>query len=386
MPSLLSKLFRRNLKPEFQIFADIGTTSVKMVVVEKRDGGFFLSNKTQFEIPGTREIKNQQKIQQYMRERIFSIIKEHGCIPQKLHIGVSGEMLDNRLETIQVVRKNPQKKLAETELQELIQGSVEQFSKRDGNLVLAYFSVASVALDGYVVKELPRASSPATVAISFFLSFVPRDYWKVLTSITDMFGGLPVQFYPNQYCAGTVLPGRLGAREGVFIDAGGTITEVSVINDQKLTYIVRIDYGGEQITRHLARFLHISSEKEAKNLKKQYDHLVFGEDKTRAVVDGVRESARAWREKLDDILSSVYTVTIPSVFFLFGGGANFAPILAVLGDKSGEVHFTPDEITVKKISAEDLHLSYAPGSERLHGSDTVGLAVLIANAYGEAKS
>ncbi len=144
--------------------------------------------------------------------------------------------------------------------------------------------------------------------------------------------------------------------------------------------------GGEHITGHLAKLLHISSRKEAKNLKKQYDHLVFGEDKTRAVEDGVRESARTWREKLDAILSSVYTVTIPSAFFLFGGGANFAPIFAVLGDKSSEVHFTPDEIMVKKISAEDLHLPYASGSERLYGSDTLGLAVLMVNAYDEVKS
>lgn len=379
-----TKLFSRKPKQEFQIVADVGTTSVKMVAVEKRGQGFFLSNKTQFEIPETRETVNaQEKIQQYMREHIFSIIKERGRIPQKLHIGISGDMLDSRIETIHIARKNQQKKLTETELQELIQDAVAQFSKRDGNTTLAYFSVANMALDGYAVKELPRAAYPATVTISFFLSFAPQDYWTALTGITAMFGGLPVQFYPNQYLAGTVLPKQLGVPDAVFIDVGGMITEVAVVNDQKLSYAATIHYGGEHITGHLANLLHISSGREAKNFKKQYDHLMVGGENTRVIEEGVRESARAWREKLDVIFSSVYTVTIPSDFFLFGGGVNFTPILEALGDKSRGTYTASHEIIVKKISAEDLHLHYIPGSERLYGPDAVGLGALIMNAYGE---
>lgn len=384
MLSLFSKLFRQKQKQEFQIFADIGTTCVSMVVVEKRDNGFFLSNKTRFEVQETGgDADDKQKIQSYMREYIVSAIKEHGRVPEKLHIGISGTMLDNRFETVHASRKNPQKKLNEVELQELIQGGIDQFSKRDSGMVLAYFSVAHIALDGYVIQELPRAAYPATVAISFFLSFAPQDYWTALTGIAGMFGGLPVQFYPNQYLAGTVLPQLLGIRDGVFVDVGGTITEVSIINGQKLGYVATVDYGGEQITAHFAEFLNINSKKEAKDLKKQYDHFWFSsEKKTRAVEDGLRESARIWRKKLDAVFSSVYTVTVPAVFFLFGGGANFSPLIGALEDSSGERYIASGEITVKKISAEDLHLSYIPGSERLHGPDAVMLAALIANGYG----
>lgn len=384
MTSFLTNLFRRNQKPEFQVVVDIGTTSLKMVAVEKRNGGFFLSNKIQLEILETGAATRQQKIEQHLRERIFSVIKEHGRVPQKLHIGVSGEMLDNRLETVQRERKNPQKKLTDDELQELIRDSVEQFSKRDSTKVLVYFSVISVALDGYGIKTLPPAASPATVAISFFLSFAPRNDWDGMTSFTKMFGGLPVTFYPNQYLAGTVLPRLLVVREGVFIDAGGTITEVSVVNDTRLGYVATMDYGGEQITQDLATLLNMSSHKEAKRVKKQYDHIqFFGEEPVRAVEVGVQKSARAWCEKLGALFSSVYRVSLPPVFFLFGGGARFAPLLAALEDKNSGTYFAQDAITVKKISAEDLPLSYVPGSERLHGPDTLMLAVLIANAYGK---
>ncbi|MBU6415324.1 hypothetical protein KGQ34_03770 [Patescibacteria group bacterium] len=384
MFSFFKKLFRQKQKPEFQIFVDIGTTCASMVVAEKRDNGFFLSSKTRFEVQETDRDAGQQKIQRFMQDYIISVIKEHGRVPQKMHIGVSGAMLENRFETVHLTRKNQQKKLTEVELQELIQDGLVQFSKPDANTALAYFFVTRIALDGYAIQELPHAAYPATVAISFFLSFAPQDYWKALTGMTSAFGGFQIQFYPNQYLAGTVLPRLLGIRDGVFVDIGGTVTEVSVVSGQKLSYVARIDYGGEQMTEHFAEFLNMHSKKDAKNLKRQYSHFWFSSDqKTRALEDGLRESARVWREKLDAVFASVYTVIVPDAFFLFGGGANFPPVIAALEETDGERSAFLEKITVKKNSAEDIALPYAPGSERLYGSDAVMLAALIAQAYGK---
>lgn len=383
MFSFFKKLFRQKQKSEFRIFADIGTTCVSMVAVEKRDAGFFMSDKNRFEIRGTSGVSRQRVIQRYLRERIHFMIKERGRVPQDMHVGVSGEMLDNRFETVHLARKNQQKKLTEAELQELIKNGIEQFSKRDDHTTLVYFFVARIALDGYVIQELPRAAYPATVAISFFLSFAPCVFWKALTGISSAFGRFPVKFYPNQYLAGTVLPKLLGAGDGVFIDIGGTMSEVSVVNDKHLSYVAAIDYGGEQITEHFAKFFNTHAKQDAERLKRQYDHVWFSSGaKTRIVEEGLRESAGILREKLDAALASVYTVAIPAVFFLFGGGANLPPIIAALEDTGGERSVVSEKITVKKISAEDIGLSYVPGSERLYGSDTVMLAALIAQAYG----
>lgn len=383
MNSFFKKLFRQKQKQEFQIFADIGTTCVSMAVAEKRDNGFFLSDKTRFEVHEI-GIAEQHKIQQYLRERIVDVIKKRGRVPQSMHVGVSGTMLDNRFETVHLARKNQQKKLTEAELQELIQNGTDQFSKRDDITELVYFSVARIALDGYVIQELPRAAYPATVAVSFFLSFAPRDDWKALTNIASVFGGFPTRFYPNQYLAGMVLPRLLGAEDGVFIDIGGMISEVSVVNDKQLNYVAAIDYGGEQITEHFAEFLDAHSQRDAKNLKEQYNHFWFSsEQKTRVAEEGLRESARIWCEKLTAAFTLVYTVAVPNIFFLFGGGANFSPLIAALEEAGGERLAVLKNITVKKISADDLPMVYVPGSERLYGPDAVPLAVLVMQAYGK---
>lgn len=240
---------------------DIGTSSIKVVELEKRGGRFSLTNYAIFELKGGRmtasSSDNWQSILKMPDQEIAEGIKE---LVKKANIS-SGDVISSipSFSTFATVIEMPY--VSNEDLARSIQFEAKKYVPIPLDEVILDWSIVGVA-DGKSKED----GQPAMVEV--FLAAVPKDETTRYQTIMRNSGlKLKALELENSALIRALLGNDLSPT--VIVNIGGRSTSIIIINRGYERVSHNYEIGGFEITRAIAQSLNVSLEK-AEELKRKF--------------------------------------------------------------------------------------------------------------------
>lgn len=339
------KFFRRKPQEKAIIALDIGSENIKAIL-------FTIEEKQSMsgEVIGKRGIiKGVGKVHQRLGDLqnnsiadIASVIRnakeairiaadEAGIQPSQLVMGIAGEFIKGSTSTLTHKREDPDSKINITELRNIVHklqwkafGEVRrQISEETGfpeiDVKLINSSIIDVRTDGYKVVN-PLGFQGKEIQMSIFNSFAPLIHYEALQGIADELGLELLSIASEPFALSRCLDFEEGSSSAIFIDIGGGITDIAVVQNKSVVGTKMFGIGGRTFTKRLSVELNISFT-EAERLKRAYtaDKL---EQKSRKIIKKIiAEDIEIWLEGVVLSISEFKQVkSLPSKILLSGGG------------------------------------------------------------------
>lgn len=240
---------------------DIGTSSIKLVELEKRGGRFHLTNYAIFELrnnePSANQPSNWQSILKMPDEEIADGIKE---LAKKAQIASSDTVSAiPSFSTFATVIEMPY--ISNEDLARSIQFEAKKYVPIPLEEVVLDWSIVGV-IDG----KTSQGGKPSTVEV--FLAAVPKDetvrYQNIMKNSGLKLKALELE---NSALIRALLGNDLSPT--VIVNIGGRSTSIIIVNRGYERVSHNYEIGGFEITRAIAQSLNVSLEK-AEELKRKF--------------------------------------------------------------------------------------------------------------------
>jgi len=116
--------------------------------------------------------------------------------------------------------------------------------------------------------------------------------------------------------------------DGIFLDIGGNLTQIFLVNCGKLEWVEEFEMGGGAFSRSLSQRLDLNI-KSARVLKENYCKRVLSEEVRKRIKEIFLQPLAEWFNNLKLKLLTRKSF-LPSTFFLFGGGSLLPDIQEIL--------------------------------------------------------
>jgi len=369
------------------IALDIGSYSIKTAVFETTSDGEQISsvNKKIFYLPLFAEgegLVNSKITVSRIREIIFNFLKELKRVPNKIIIGFDMPLAEPKIETFKTRIEKSKKDISKDELDGLFNSLIEEENKKlaDQGKKIILARPISIFLNGYEIKKFELGLYGEDVAFKALISYIDFEVADDFLAITQMLGGIPVEFSSTIFNLGRAVPQKIPTgKECVILDIGGLCTNLIIIINGVINEIASFSSGGYNFTRSLSREIGMEVN-QSNQLEKQYA-LGLATSKEAEKIAGVfTEESAAWEEKFIGALDSMaQTDFFPKKIYLTGGGANIPEIKKVLEAKRWVSHVLySGEADITTLGAEDI-LGKDQFASVLKGSSEAGLAALMVN-------
>lgn len=265
------------------------------------------------------------------KEAIRIATDEAGIQPAQLIMGIAGEFIKGATSTLTHKREDSEAKINVTELRNIVHklqwkafGEVrKELSEETGfpeiDVKLINSSIIDVRTDGYKVVN-PLGFQGNEIQMSIFNSFAPLIHYEALQSIADELGLELLSIASEPFALSRCLDFEEGNDSAIFIDVGGGITDIAVVENRSVVGTKMFGIGGRTFTKRLSVELNISYT-EAERLKYAYtaDKL---EPKSRKIIEKIiAEDIEIWLEGVVLSISEFKQIkSLPSKIFLSGGG------------------------------------------------------------------
>ena len=350
--------FLAKASPDVRVVIDIGSMSIKTVLLEKRGRDICVLKKLVVELPVREEMLSIIKfVNAYIREELFKIIKDLHRVPKKITIGFSGDYLENSIEAIAVERPHKSRNISEEEVAAIFKKSLGEItSRREGMLLVDSFPVRGL-VDGYEIED-----------------------WEQFKNLGHILGGIPIKFVSNQFVNAFSIPKVLKANEALLIDVGARATEISLVRGGRIYSIERFLFGGHTITKAIAKALD-AEYADADSIKRQYQEQVLPQSVVSKIKGAVDESVASWLKEFISALSLDPHLMIPDNVFIFGGGAFLPELRAVLETGEWTKGFSWKQKTnISFLSAENISHGLLEEA-KLTGFNEISFLSLIYYSY-----
>ncbi|XOB41613.1 MAG: cell division FtsA domain-containing protein [Candidatus Nealsonbacteria bacterium] len=236
--------------------------------------------------------------------------------------------------------------------------------------------ILEIKIDGYVVPVL-QGYDGKNLDFRILAIFLPKYYLENIKKIIQAL--IPTDFYRDKYIQEDFTKNEEGLEilhlaealpyfftrrvvDGIFLDVGGNLTQIFLVNNGKLNNVDEFEIGGKTFSQALSQSLGIEIS-EARVLKENYSKGELSEEVRKRVREIFSQSLGDWFKNLKLKLKtqSIFGrgrksggVLLPSTFFLFGGGSQLPEIQEILEEGNWEdfSFFTPPK--VKFIYPNDL--------------------------------
>jgi cell division protein FtsA len=347
--SLLKRLVRRVPSPApnaAQLALDIGTEYAKALVFEqreadgavvtgvgrKRQGLSHMQSGTVADIPA---------VVQNCRAALDDAESMSGRHPEKVVIGIAGELVKGFTTTRSVERKRPDSSVTHSELERLLEEIEADASAEAQRTItwetglpsvdvrLVHASVASAGIDGYAVSN-PVGFQGRHLRISVFNAYAPLVHLGALESVVEQLGLKLVKVVAEPYAVARSISGeQVGQSGALFIDVGGGTTDVALVRSGSVEGTRMFALGGRAFSKSLADRLDTSFE-DAEQVKIEYAHGgdVDAADDIAAIIG---EDVSVWAAGVELVLEEFGREgLLPGRVELCGGGAALPEIRAAL--------------------------------------------------------
>ncbi|MBR3122123.1 pilus assembly protein PilM [Candidatus Saccharibacteria bacterium] len=252
-------------------------------------------------------------------------------------VGIAGELIKGDTTIVNYNRKNPDKPITESEMQEIIkkvQQKAGELAKKavaleTGNenveVRLINSAIVSLTIDGYKISN-PIGFKGSDVVIQFYTAFAPLIHVAAIEKVCaelnlDLLTVAVEPFAVCRACLGDDLDSNFS---GIVMDIGGGTTDIAVVDDGGVEGTKMFSIGGRSFTHQIAESLGVDFET-AENYKLDYDTTKL-DDRVKAKVEtAISRNLSVWLTGVEVALEEFEnTGSLPRNILLCGGGASLS--------------------------------------------------------------
>lgn len=316
---------------------DIGTAFVKALVCEVRGKEVeILGRGKRRQNPGEMEtgtITDIAGVIEHCHEAIQEAERMAGTSPQQLILGVAGELIKGATSMVTYKRSSPSTKIQQEELKNIIHKvQWKAFEKVRSDLAfetgyneidvkLVHAAIVDIKVDGYKVGN-PIGFQGREVTLSVFNAFSPLVHFGALQTISAELDRELMAIMAEPYAVGQLLGGtELQGYSGIFVDIGGSTTDLSVVLDGSTVATKMFNVGGRAFTKRLCQTLNISTE-EAEEVKVAFANKQLEHQSHKIVQKALEADLEVWLSGMYFSLRELQDVdSLPPTIYLCGGGS-----------------------------------------------------------------
>jgi cell division protein FtsA len=334
--SFIDRLFGYNELNNYGIALDVGTEFVKTLVFKVESGRATVLGKSRIH----QDLKDMQSgsitdIAGVIANCSKSI--EEACdmakiTPDKVIMGIAGELVKGNTTEIVYSRKNPEKKIDARELKDIMKkvqekafGQIQnqiawETGKDEIDIRMVNAAIVDVRIDRHSVSN-PIGFTGSNIKVGVYNAFAPMIYLRALETVAENLGldliGIAAEPYAVAKCTGV---GQGQDFSAIFIDVGGGTTDVAVVRGGGLEGTKTFAIGGRAFTKRIARELNISFA-QAEEAKIGYSEKELDERKKEKVEKILAEDIKIWISGVKMVLKEFGDAELlPSKILLCGGG------------------------------------------------------------------
>lgn len=258
-------------------------------------------------------------------------------------VGIAGELIKGNTTTANYTRKNPNKPISESEMNDIIkkiqQKSGEVAKKtvalETGNdnveVRLINSAIVSLTIDGYKVSN-PIGFKGSELSILVYTAFAPLIHVAAIEKVCaelnlDL---LTVAVEPFAVCRACLGDNPESNFSGVMMDIGGGTTDIAVVEDGSVEGTKMFSIGGKSFTRQIAESLGVDFET-AEEYKLSYDSGELDDHIKAKVETAISRNLSVWLTGVEVALEEFNNVgSLPRDIMLCGGGASLSALQETL--------------------------------------------------------
>lgn len=320
---------------------DLGTETVKCAIVRNSflDQKGFILGYGEGSLPAHSNLAGQiLDIHAYFDATQIALDKAialSGVKPPDVIAGISGPKINHQITQQRFSRVKPQQKITAEELQ-IIFRQVENQSKKTlrtfrdpDQLELINAAILQVTIDGVDVVN-PLDFTGHELNIAYFVSYAPILQLNALQSVLDECKLNLVSIVNEPYCLLKSFDSTSHLyKNSLFIDIGGDLTHVGLIDSSQIRHASSFPGGGRQFTNLLAKNLTISYKK-AEQYKLDYSAELLASETEQQFSQLFSPLARQWFSSLVDYLENIIDDYHPEHIFLSGGSSLLPEIKRII--------------------------------------------------------
>ncbi len=379
---------------------DIGTEFVKAVLAKSTKNG-------NLEILGVGKSKQAEgnmhagavadipAVVAVCEEALIQVEEQAGERASLVVVGIAGELIKGNTTSVNYNRKNPNKPITESEMQEIIKkvqqksGEVAKKSValETGNdnveIRLINSAIVSLTIDGYKISN-PVGFKGSEVVIQFYTAFAPMIHVAAIEKVCaelnlDL---LTVAVEPFAVCRACLGDDLESSFSGIVMDIGGGTTDIAVVEDGGVEGTKMFGIGGRSFTHQISESLGVDFDT-AEEYKLAYDTSELDDHVKSKVETAISRNLSVWLTGVEVALEDFNNVSsLPRNILLCGGGASLSLLQEelALSDWYSSLPFSRRPvihlIDITDLPNLDLGSLNVEGTSKLDHSFTTALGLL----------
>ncbi len=304
-------------KSKLAVGLDIGSSSVKLVQLREKKGGYALQAFGVSKLPPETIVDGALMNSAAVVQAIQGLVAEHHVKARDVAIGVRGHSV--------IIKKISLPRMSQEELDESIQWEAEQYIP---------FDVKDVNIDTQILTPAGDAAGQMDVLLVAAKKDMINDYTSVCAeaglaaSVVDV-DAFAVQ---NAYEASYELP---PGETMVLINVGAAVTNINILANGTTTFTRDVTMGGNSFTEEIQKQLNISyDEAEALKVGGQGETDAVVPQEVERVIQGVAEQLAGEIQRSLDFYAATAADNRISRVFLSGGTARIPALFKVIEQRA----------------------------------------------------
>jgi type IV pilus assembly protein PilM len=304
-------------KSKLAVGLDIGSSSVKLVQLKERKGGFQLLAYGAAPLPPEAIVDGALMNSAAIVQAIQDLFAEHKVKAKEVSIGVRGHSV--------IIKKISLPRMSQEELDESIQWEAEQYIP---------FDVKDVNIDTQILD-----GADATGQMDVLLVAAKKDMINDYTSVCAEAGLTATVVDVDAFAVQNAYEANYGAAADetvVLVNVGAAVSNINVISRGTTTFTRDITMGGNAFTEEIQKQLNISyDEAEALKVGGQGESDAVVPQEVERVIQGVAEQLGGEIQRSLDFYASTAADGKISRCFLSGGTARIPALFRVVEARAG---------------------------------------------------
>ena len=333
---------KKKQEPEHFLAIDIGTEAIKAIVFKKEDDKKIILGQALEYFETSLFFQGLDFQEEVLQKTIQKAIEEVQSITkiktQNLILGLPSNILIAKIVEGGFNRKNSKELIGEKEELQIHQEVFKktklklsnEFAQKTGLLPEDFhflnIKILESKIDGYEAPSIKKMTG-ATLDFKILTVFLSKYHLEKIRKICQNLSLKILKIvnlaenFPHFFSKE-----KLNA---LFLDIGGQLTNVLILEKGKLVEILEFEKGGIELTKRISQTLGMSFS-EARRFKHDFSQSVLSKIVTQRIEEIISPDIKNWFNLLKENLKESPKKLLPSNIFLFGGGSLLPQISGIL--------------------------------------------------------